>query len=73
MLRNALGSLTGWEAAIIITELFLLSALVLQIAVRLFRTGSIQYNNRVSLKTIFARSKALQALKALKALKAPQP
>jgi ABC-2 type transport system permease protein len=64
MLRNAFESLTGWEAAIAITELFLLSALVLQIAVRLFRTGSIQYNNRVSLKIIFARSKALKAHKA---------
>lgn len=61
MLRNALGSLTGWEATIVVTELFLLSALVLQIAVRLFQTGSIQYNNRVPLKTIFARSKALKA------------
>jgi ABC-2 type transport system permease protein len=60
MLRNAFGSLTGWEAAIVITELFLLSALVLQIAVRLFRTGSIQYNNKVSLKTVFARSKAVK-------------
>jgi len=61
LLRNAFESLAGWEAAIVVTELFLLSALVLQIAVRLFRTGSIQYNSRVSLKTIFARSKALKA------------
>jgi ABC-2 type transport system permease protein len=57
MLRNAFGSLAGWEAAIVITGLFLLSAVVLRIAARLFRTGSIQYNNRVSLKAVFSRSK----------------
>ena len=57
MLRNAFGSLAGWEAAIVITGLFLLSAIVLRIAARLFRTGSIQYNNRVSLKAVFSRSK----------------
>ncbi|POH70861.1 sodium transporter [Cryobacterium zongtaii] len=54
MLRNAFGSLAGWEAAIVITELFLLSAVVLQLAVRLFRYGSIEYTNRVSFKTVFA-------------------
>jgi ABC-2 type transport system permease protein len=57
MLRNAFGSLAGWEAAIVITGLFLLSAVVLRIAARLFRTGSVQYNNRVSLKAVFSRSK----------------
>jgi hypothetical protein len=31
----------------------MLSAIVLQIAARLFRTGSIQYNSKVSLKSIF--------------------
>jgi ABC-2 type transport system permease protein len=58
MLRNAFGSLAGWEAAIVITELFLLSAVVLQLAVRLFRYGSIEYTNKVSLKTVFSRTKA---------------
>lgn len=45
MLRNAFGSLAGWEAAIVITELFLLSAIVLQLAVRLFRYGSVEYTD----------------------------
>ncbi|WP_104198560.1 ABC transporter permease [Cryobacterium sp. Y29] len=58
MLRNAFGSLAGWEAAIVITELFLLSAIVLQLAVRLFRYGSIEYTNKVSFKTVFSRPKA---------------
>ena len=58
MLRNAFGSLAGWEAAIVITELFLLSAVVLQLAVRLFRYGSIEYTKKVSFKTVFSRPKA---------------
>ena len=57
MLRNAFGTLNGWEAAVVIVELFLLSAVVLQLAVRLFRYGSIQYTSRVSLKTVFARTR----------------
>ena len=61
MLRNAFGALSGWEAAIVIIELFVLSAIVLQIAVRLFRTGSIEYNNKVSLKAVFSRSKAVKS------------
>lgn len=57
MLRNAFGSLTGWEAAIVITELFLLSAVVLRLAVRLFRYGSIEYTNKVSFKTVLSKAK----------------
>ena len=63
MLRNAFGSLAGWEAAIVITELFLLSTIVLQLAVRLFRYGSIEYTNKVSLKTAFSRPKAISTVK----------
>jgi ABC-2 type transport system permease protein len=58
MLRNAFGSLEVWEAAIVIVELFVLSAVVLQLAVRLFRYGSIEYTSKVSFKTVFSRSKA---------------
>ncbi|WP_104136099.1 ABC transporter permease [Cryobacterium sp. Y62] len=46
MLRNAFSSLSGWEAAIVIIELFLLSAVVLQVAARLFRYGSIAYTSK---------------------------
>ncbi len=55
LLRNAFGSLASWQAVILIAGLFMLSAIVLQIAARLFRTGSIQYNNKLSLKGIFFR------------------
>ncbi|GAB2827930.1 hypothetical protein GCM10027022_18770 [Alpinimonas psychrophila] len=57
MIRNAVGSLSGGEAAIVIAVLFLLSAVVLRLAVRLFRYGSIQYTSKVSLKTVLSASK----------------
>lgn len=57
MIRNAVGSLSGGEAAIVIAALFLLNAVVLRLAVRLFRYGSIQYTSKVSLKTVLSASK----------------
>jgi ABC-2 type transport system permease protein len=62
MLRNAFGSLGGGEAAIIIAGLFLLSAVVLRVAVRLFRYGSIEYAKKVSFKTVFFRPKTARAM-----------
>ncbi|MET4144178.1 ABC transporter permease [Arthrobacter sp. UYCo732] len=47
MLRNGLGSLGGMEAAIVISELFVLGAVVIAVAVKLFRHGSIQYSSKV--------------------------
>ena len=49
MLRNGLGSLPGWQAAVVITELIVLGGLTLLLAVRIFRYGSIQYTSKVSL------------------------
>lgn len=57
MLRNAFGSLTVTESITVIVELFVLGTIVLQIAVRLFRYGSIEYTRKVSLKTAFQRQK----------------
>ncbi|HXD60610.1 MAG TPA: ABC transporter permease [Lacisediminihabitans sp.] len=57
MLRNGFGSLELWQSAIIIVELFGLGYLVLRLAVRLFRFGSIEYTRKVSLKTALARQK----------------
>jgi ABC-2 type transport system permease protein len=42
---------------IVIVELFGLGIVVLRIAVRLFRYGSIEYSKKVSLKTVFARQR----------------
>ena len=54
MLRNGFGTLPLWQAAIVITELFVLSAIVLRLAVRLFRYGSIEYSRKLSLREIFS-------------------
>jgi ABC-2 type transport system permease protein len=57
MLRNGFGSLSPLESIIIIVELFALGIIVLRLAVRLFRYGSIEYSKKVSLKTVFARQR----------------
>lgn len=54
LLRNGFGTLPLWQAAIVIVELFLLSAIVLRLAVRLFRYGSIEYSRKLSLREIFS-------------------
>ena len=50
LLRNAFGTLPPWMAVVDITMLFALSALVLRIAVQIFKYGSIEYSGRVSLR-----------------------
>ena len=57
MLRNGFGSLNPLESTVVIVELFTLGTIVLRIAVRLFRYGSIEYSKKVSLKTVFARQR----------------
>ena len=54
MLRNGLGSLSGAEAAVVITELFVLGAAAIALAVKLFRHGSIQYTGKVPLRAAFS-------------------
>lgn len=51
LLRNALGTLGPVEAAVVVVELFVLGVLVLRLAVRLFRTGSIEYTSRLRLRS----------------------
>lgn len=55
LLRNGLGSLTGWEAAIVVVELFVLGALALRLAVGLFRYGSIEYSSRLPVRAVLRR------------------
>jgi ABC-2 type transport system permease protein len=50
LLRNAFGTLPLWQAIIVIAELWILAALVLRLAVRLFRYGSIEYSRKTSLR-----------------------
>lgn len=54
MLRNGLGTLQLWQGVIVVIELFLLSAIVLRLAVRLFRYGSIEYSRKLSIREIFS-------------------
>lgn len=52
LLRNGFSSLSPAEAIGVIVEQFVLGAIVLRLAVRLFRYGSIEYSKKVSLSTI---------------------
>jgi ABC-2 type transport system permease protein len=55
LLRNGLGTLPLWQAAILIVELFAIAAIVLRIAARIFRTGSIEYSRKVNLREALQR------------------
>jgi len=61
LLRNAFGTLPLWQAVIIIVELFVLAAIVLRIAVRLFRYGSIEYTNKVKIRDVLGRRSSTAA------------
>lgn len=47
LMLNAFGTLPLWQAIIIIAELFILATIILRLAARLFRYGSIQYASKV--------------------------
>lgn len=54
MLRNGLGTLPLWQGIVVVAELWILAAIVLRLAVRLFRYGSIEYSRKLSLREIFS-------------------
>ena len=56
MIRNGLGSLGTGPAVIVIAELFILGFLILKLAIRLFRYGSIEYSKRVSPFKVFRKT-----------------
>lgn len=59
LLRNGFSSLSPAEAIGVVVEQFVLGFIVLQVAVRLFRYGSIEYTRKVSLTSVFPqRSRA---------------
>ena len=55
MLRNGFGTLDPLTAGIVITELFVLGALVLRVAVQLFRYGSIAYTDKLNPRAVLGR------------------
>ncbi len=57
MLRNAFGTVSPLEATIVIVEQFVLSVVMLRLAVRLFRYGSISYTQKVSIRAVLSSPK----------------
>lgn len=55
LLRNAVGNLHPWELAVALPILVVSAALVLMLAVRVFRYGALEYSRKVSLREIFGR------------------
>lgn len=53
MLRNAVGNLEFWQAGISIIILVISTLIILNIAVRAFRYGALEYSRRLSLREIF--------------------
>ncbi|MDR1355651.1 MAG: ABC transporter permease [Propionibacteriaceae bacterium] len=56
MLRNALGIIEWWQAAISIGIVAVFAAIAFTIAARIFQYGSISYAKTVSLRAVFARN-----------------
>ena len=54
MLRNGFGTLPLWQGIIVVVELWVLAAIILRLAVRLFRYGSIEYSRKLSIREIFS-------------------
>ena len=54
LLRNGFGTLSLIQGIVVVAELFALSAIVLRLAVRLFRYGSIEYSRKLSIREIFS-------------------
>ncbi len=54
LLRNAFGSLSTLTAAAVLTELFVIGAVVIRLAIRLFQFGSIEYTRKLSITTAVA-------------------
>lgn len=55
LLRNAVGNLHPWEVLAAITVIVLAAIIVLNLAVRVFRYGALEYSRKLSLKEVFGR------------------
>lgn len=58
LLRNAVGNLSPIEAIIGILILAISVVIVMALAIRLFRYGALEYSKRLSLRTVFGRTKS---------------
>ncbi len=55
LLRNAVGNLELWEAMVAIIILAITAVIVLNLAVRVFKQGALEYSRKLSLKEVFSR------------------
>ena len=55
LLRNAVGNLNTWELALAIPILIVSAAIVLALAVRVFRFGALEYSRKLGLREIFGK------------------
>ncbi len=55
LLRNAVGNLENWEVFLALPIIVVTAAVVLSLAVRVFRFGALEYSRKLSLKEIFGR------------------
>ncbi|MDN5570046.1 MAG: ABC transporter permease [Propionibacteriaceae bacterium] len=57
LIRNALGTITLWQAGIVVAILVVSAVLVLRLGIRLFREGSIAYDQRLAWRDILRSSR----------------
>ncbi len=55
LLRNAVGNLQPWEVVVAVTGIVLAAIIVLNLAVRVFRYGALEYSRKLSFKEVFGR------------------
>ena len=55
LLRNAVGNLQPWEVLVAVTGIVLAAIIVLNLAVRVFRYGALEYSRKLSFKEVFGR------------------
>lgn len=55
LIRNAIGNLGPLETIMGVIMLFVFAAIIFMIAARLFQTGAVEYNKKMSLKSLFKR------------------
>ncbi len=60
MLRNTFGNLPVLEGALGATVVFAASLIIMAIAIRIFRYGTLEYSSRISLSSILRRKKKFQ-------------
>lgn len=55
LLRNAVGNLEPWEIGLGLLIMAVTAAIVMSLAVRVFRYGALEYSRKISLREIFGR------------------